>query len=89
MIEDSMDTQPQGQIFSLFPTPLYTYKLENKEYTDVQDELQSVVDELYAEEHWGPNPNWNSSSPYLSNKGNFIEKFPDFIMETNRYNEEN
>ena len=73
MIEDSMDTQPQGQIFSLFPTPLYTYKLENKEYTDVQDELQSVVDELYAEEHWGPNSNWNSSSQYLSNKGNFIE----------------
>ena len=32
MIENSMDTQPQGQIFSLFPTPLYTYKLENKEY---------------------------------------------------------
>lgn len=68
-----MDTQPQGQIFSLFPTPLYTYKLENKEYTDVQTELQTVVDALYLEDHWGQNPNWNSSSPYLSNKGNFIE----------------
>lgn len=63
----------QGQIFTLFPTPLYTYKLENTEYTNVQQELQTVVDELYTEENWGQNPNWNSSSQYLSNKGNFIE----------------
>lgn len=68
-----MDTQSQGQIFSLFPTPLYTYKLENKEYADVQTELQSVIDDLYLTDQWGQNPHWNSSSQYLSNRGNFIE----------------
>jgi len=63
----------QGQIFSLFPTPLYTFKLQDKEYNDVQDELQTVVDNLYKENYWGQNPNWNSSSQYLSNQGNFLE----------------
>lgn len=68
-----MQNENQGQIFTLFPTPLYTYKLENQEYTDVQNELESVVDKLYNKEDWGQNPNWNSNSQYLSNKGNFTE----------------
>lgn len=68
-----MNNQREGQIISLFPTPLYTHKLENKEYTDVQNELQLVVDNLYSNGRWGQNPNWNSGTQHLSNKGNFIE----------------
>lgn len=63
----------EGQIFSLFPTPLYTYKAEGKEYADIQAELQPVIDSLYLEGQWGQNPHWGSSSPHLSNRGNFIE----------------
>jgi uncharacterized protein (TIGR02466 family) len=73
MNNTSNNNHNEGQLFSLFPTPLYTYKLENKEYTDVQTEIQTVVDALYTENQWGQNPSWNSSSQYLSNRGNFIE----------------
>ena len=68
-----MEKENQGEIFSLFPTPLYTHKLENQKYTDVQNELQPIVDKLYNEGSWGQNPNWSSSSQYLSNKGDFFE----------------
>ena len=66
-----MDEQNEGQIISLFPTPLYTYKLEDTEYNDVQAEIQRVVDKLYSNDLWGQNPNWVSSSQQLSNKGDF------------------
>jgi len=68
-----VQNENQGEIFTLFPTPLYTYKAENQEYIDIQEELKTVVDKLYDEEHWAQNPNWSASSQYLSNKGNFIE----------------
>ena len=61
-----MEKENQGEIFSLFPTPLYTHKLESQAYTDVQNELQPIVDKLYNKGSWGQNPNWSSSSQYLS-----------------------
>jgi uncharacterized protein (TIGR02466 family) len=66
-----------GQIFQLFATPLYTHKLENEEYAAVQNEMQVVVDELYATDHWKQNLHWNSNSQYLSNQGNFNESILD------------
>mgnify|MGYP003966906057 FL=1 len=66
-----MDEQNEGQIISLFPTPLYTHKLEDTEYDEMQGEIQRVVDKLYSNELWGQNPNWDSSSQQLSNKGDF------------------
>lgn len=68
-----MNNQDEGKIYPLFPTPLYTYKTKNKEYADIQTELQAVVDKLYLEDRWGQNSHWNSHTMCLSNSGNFRE----------------
>lgn len=68
-----MSDQNEDRILSLFPTPLYTYKLEDEAYASVQNELQIVVDKLYLNNTWAQNPNWSSNSQLLSNKGNFVE----------------
>jgi uncharacterized protein (TIGR02466 family) len=70
-MEQRMNNQTEGRIYSLFPTPLYTYKTENKEYTEIQTEMQAVVDKLYLENRWGQNQHWNTHTHYLSNQGNF------------------
>jgi uncharacterized protein (TIGR02466 family) len=61
----------EGQVLGLFPTPVYTTKLEGDSYGNVQSELQTVVDKLYANDTWGQNKQWNSSEHFLSNAGNF------------------
>ena len=68
-----MSDQNEDRILSLFPTPLYTYKLEAEAYASVQNELQIVADKLYLNNTWAQNPNWSSNSQLLSNKGNFVE----------------
>jgi uncharacterized protein (TIGR02466 family) len=68
-----MNNENEAKIYSLFPTPFYTYKTENREYAEIQTELQTVVDKLYLEDQWGQNPHWNSNTNCLSNKGNFGE----------------
>jgi uncharacterized protein (TIGR02466 family) len=70
-MEESMNNQTVGRIYSLFPTPLYTYKTESTEYDEIQAEMQTVVDKLHLEDRWGPNPYWNSSTHHLSNQGDF------------------
>lgn len=61
----------EGQILSLFPTPLYTHRLVQEEYETVQNELQLVVSKLYLNDQWGQKIEWDSNTHYLSNKGNF------------------
>jgi uncharacterized protein (TIGR02466 family) len=70
-MEERMNNQTVGRIYSLFPTPLYTYKTESTEYHEIQAEMQTVVDKLHLEDRWGPNPYWNSSTHHLSNQGDF------------------
>jgi len=73
MIGSNTPTQSEGQIISLFPTPLYTYKLEDNEYDIVQNELQRVVTNFYLDKQWGQNTEWDSKTQFLSNKGDFSE----------------
>jgi len=61
------------QVISLFPTPMYTCKLEGTEYDSVQGDLQRVVNKLYANDSWGQNTFWSSNTHFLSNKGDFSE----------------
>jgi len=61
----------EGQVLGLFPTPVYSVKLEGDSYNNFQAELQTVVDKLYANDTWGQNKQWNSSEHFLSNAGNF------------------
>jgi|TARA_B110000977_G_C10887381_1_gene419981 uncharacterized protein (TIGR02466 family) len=78
-----MDNQTTGQVMPLFPTPIYTYKLEDSLYTDVQNELRIAVNDLYSNDKWGQPPDWSSTSQFLSNKGNFFESvLNDKNMET-------
>lgn len=85
-----MTTQDTGQVLPLFSTPMYTYQLEGEQYNNVQTELQRVVDKLYSNDMWGQNQHWDSTTHYLSNKGDFSESIlekedmkvvTDFIME--------
>ena len=73
IMEQHMNNQTEGRVYSLFPTPLYTYKTEGREYTNIQTEIQAVVDKLYLENRWGQNKHWNANTHYLSNKGNFAQ----------------
>ena len=68
-----MNNQSEGRIYSLFPTPLYTYKTEGKEYAEIQAEIQTAVDKLHLEDRWGQNQYWNAHTHYLSNKGDFSQ----------------
>jgi len=73
MIEPNLEVPVEGQIISLFPTPLYTHQIEGGEYEGMQQDLQTVVDKLYEENKWGQNTDWNSNTHQLSNRGNFRE----------------
>jgi hypothetical protein len=63
----------QPELLSLFPTPVYTYKLKGEEYEIVQKELQRTVDGLYENNIWGQHPEWDKTEHFLSNSGNFSE----------------
>jgi len=73
MQEPNLTVPVEGQIVTLFPTPLYTHRLENDEHTYFQSDLQQVVDNLYKENEWGQNKDWNTGTHHLSNNGNFRE----------------
>jgi len=68
-----MDNHTEGYVMPLFPTPLYTYKLEDSLYTAVQTELSIAVTDLYSNDTWDQAPNWSATSQFLSNKGDFTE----------------
>jgi uncharacterized protein (TIGR02466 family) len=68
-----LEPKLEGQILSLFATPLYTHQLVDGEYDYIQSDIQRVVNKLYKEDEWGQNPHWESNTLCLSNKGNFRE----------------
>ena len=68
-----LEPKIEGQILSLFPTPLYTHLLTDGELKHAQYDVGQIVKKLYKEESWGQNEQWGSSTSQLSNKGNFRE----------------
>ena len=68
-----MTEHSKGEVLPLFPTPLYTYKAEGNQYVDIQEEVSKVVTGLYESALWGQNPQWDSTTHFLSNRGNFVE----------------
>lgn len=80
----------EPQIFATFPTPIFTYKAEDAELEAIQNEIQTIVDKLESNNLWTQNEEWDSSTHYLSNGGNFEKNIleeenmtivSDFIMK--------
>jgi uncharacterized protein (TIGR02466 family) len=61
----------QGQIFALFPTPLYTNKAEGSDYKIIQNEIAKVTQDLFVNNTWKQHVDWDSSTHFLSNGGDF------------------
>lgn len=72
-----MQEHNQGTILSLFPTPVYTCKIGDMEFNDVQSEIDIVTQKLYSCNIWAQKHGWDHGTHFLSNQGNFEQSILD------------